>query len=112
MSTETACLYFKYGFCKHGVYCWKQHVETKCESSKCDGRNCEKRHPRVCRFYNDYGRCKFGEFCSYNHVDRNDPVLEELKLVKAKLEIVEVQMIEKHLEIKLYWKSWSLAHSQ
>ena len=109
MSTETTCLYFKYGYCKRGEYCWKQHVEIKCESSECDGRNCEKRHPRVCRFYNDYGRCKFGESCSYNHVDRYDPVLEELKRVKAKLNMVEVQINERNLEIKLLLEKLELA---
>ena len=109
MSTEPACPYFKYGYCKHGVHCWKPHVETKCESIKCDGRNCEKRHPRVCRFYNDYGRCKFGESCSYNHVDRNDLVLEEFKLVKVKLNLVEVKITEKNLEIKLLFEKLELA---
>ena len=92
MSAVTVCLNYKYGFCKHGEHCWKQHLETKCESNKCDGRNCNKRHPCECKFYNDYGRCKFGEFCLYDHVDRNDPVLEELELVKAKLDVVEVLM--------------------
>ena len=102
MSAVTVCLHYKYGFCKHREHCWKEHLETKCESSKCDGRNCEKRHPRECRFYNDYGRCKFGEFCLYNHVDRNDPVLEDLKLVKTKLEMVEFEILEiKHSFEKL-----------
>ena len=43
-------------------------------------------------------------FCSYNHVDCNDLVLEELKLVKVKLNLVEVQITEKNLEIKLLFE--------
>ena len=76
-------------------------METKCESFTCDGRDCDKRHPRVCRFYNDYRRCKFGETCLYDHVERSDPVLEELELVKTKLVVVEDLIVGKNLEIKL-----------
>ena len=112
MSTEATCFYFKYGHCKRGEYCWKQHVEIKCESIECDGRKCEKRHPRVCRFYNDYGRCKSGESCSYNHIDRDNPVLEELKLVKVKLNLVEAQIISKNLEFKLLFEKLELALSK
>ena len=112
MSTETVCLYFKYGFCKHGAYCWKQHVKTRCENSKCDGKNCENRHPRECRFYSHYRRCKFGEFCLFDHVVHSDPVLEELKLVKTKLNMIEVHIKEKDLEIKLLFEKLELALSK
>ena len=86
-------------------------METRCESFKCDGRNCDKRHPRECRFYNDYGRCKFGESCLYDHVDRSDPVLEELERVKAKLDVVEDLIVEKNLEIKILFEKLEFALS-
>ena len=40
---------------------------------------------------------------------RNDPVLEELKLVKVKLNLVEVKITEKNLEIKLLFEKLELA---
>ena len=111
MAAATICLYFKYGYCKHGAHCWKQHLETRCESFECDGRNCDERHPRECRFYKEYGRCKFGESCLYDHVDRSDPVLEELERVKAKLDVVEDLIVDKNLEIKLLFEKLEFALS-
>jgi len=48
-----------------------------------------------------YKRCKYGEWCSYDHIESVDTVLEELKLVKEKLEIVQKEIFEKNREAKL-----------
>ena len=88
MSTENLCLHNKFGFCKHGNYCWKRHVEEKCENLECEGSHCERRHPQECIYFKNYKRCKFDEYCAYSHVVAADPVLEELKLVKEKLKVV------------------------
>ena len=80
----------------------EKQKEAKCESNKCDGKNCDKRHPRQCRFYNEHGRCKFGEECLFNHV-------EELKVVKEKLDLVVIQMTENFFEIKLLLEKLELS---
>ena len=44
----------------------------------------------------DYKRCKFSIYCFYEHIVRTDPVLEELKLVKEKLEVIENEIEKKN----------------
>ena len=99
MSSGNVCLYNKFGFCKHGNCCWKMHIQEKCEIPECDASQCDKRHPQECRYYQSYKRCKFGQYCSYNHLVHTDPVLEELKLVKEKLKVLEKDIESKNLEI-------------
>ena len=86
MSANTVCFHFKFGYCKHGDHCRKRHVKDKCEKQECDPRTCDQRHPQ------------------YEHVFRTDPVLEELKLVKEKVEVIENKIEEKVV-------STSLSHS-
>ena len=93
-----ACSYYKYGFCKHGNSCRRQHIMETCEIEHCDGLNCEKRHPRTCRYYQLYKRCKFGEFCAYKHTDV-DPVIQELVVLKTKLNEIENEIKQKNFEI-------------
>ena len=109
MSTENVCLRNKFGYCKHGDRCWKRHIQAKCERQECDARQCDKRHPQECKYYRDYKRCKFGDYCLYDHANRMDPVLEELKHVKAKLETVEKEIEEKNEEIKRVLERLELA---
>ena len=65
--TVTVCMRNKYGFCKFGEYCRKQHNNELCDLETCDTFSCEKRHPQKCFYFNSYGRCKFGTFCRYAH---------------------------------------------
>ena len=64
-------------------------------------RTCDQRHPQECRYYRDYKRCKFGIYCFYEHVVRTHPVFEELKLLKARLEVIENEIEEKNNELNL-----------
>ena len=100
MSVKIVCVHFQFGFCKYGERCSKKHEATRCDDQQCDERNCSKRHPRECKYFRAYKRCKFGEDCFYDHIDQNDTVLEELKLIRAKLEIVEKEIEERNLDIK------------
>ena len=100
MSAETVCIHNKFGYCKHGDHCWKRHVQETCRNQECDTTRCDKRHPRQCSYYRDYRRCKFGEYCAFDHSNPTDPVLEELKLVKARLKDVEKDIETKSAEIK------------
>ena len=92
------CRHNKYGHCKFQDLCNLNHVNEKCEDIYCEIVNCQKRHPRKCKFFLEYKRCKFGDFCSYEHLldDRANDIEDlkkELAAVKAK-----VQTLEKHIE--------------
>ena len=95
----TVCSYFKYGFCKYGSTCRRQHIVEKCENENCDKINCEKRQPHMCRYYQQYRRCRFGEFCAYEHFNVVDPVIQELIELKARLSEIELQLKQKNCEI-------------
>ena len=99
MAAETICSYFKFGFCKHGNFCRRRHINEKCESPGCDGIKCNKRHPQFCKYFGKYRRCKFGEYCAFDHAVPIDPVLEELEEIKAKLVAVEKEIDSKNSEI-------------
>ena len=53
------CLRSKFDFCKFGNQCEKIHFIDICENGRCVGKQCDKRHPVVCFFFEKYGRCKF-----------------------------------------------------
>ena len=100
MATVTVCLHNKYGFCKHGEKCWKQHVEEICKNKACNTNECQKRHPRICRYYSVFKRCKFGEYCAFDHDVPLDPILEEIKVMNDRMKALEKQIIDKNDEIK------------
>ena len=101
MSTDEVCYHNKFGFCKHGDRCWKKHICEICENKSCSGGNeCNKRHPRKCKFFQDYRRCKFGEYCAFDHSDPNNAAEKEVKLLKKKLEDLEKTIEVKNAEIK------------
>ena len=68
MEAITFCKYNKFGHCKFQNTCRHKHVNTVCRSENCDVALCEKRHPKLCRYFLNYGRCKFDP-CSYSHAD-------------------------------------------
>ena len=83
MATESICKFYQYGHCKFSEKCRKRHVHEICEIEACDRKNCSKRHPRLCRYFQIYHRCKF-QPCSYLHEETKE--LIELKNVKKMLE--------------------------
>ena len=99
MSTESVCIHYKFGFCKYGNNCRKRHIEERCESSECDASHCQKRHPRACKYFSEFNRCKFGDYCDYLHKIPANPVIEELKLLKGKIEAIEKEINVKNSEI-------------
>ena len=85
------CCHNKYGHCKFQDVCHQNHVNEKCEDINCEIVNCQKRHPRKCKFFLEYKRCKFGDFCSYEHLldDRANDIEDlkkELAAVKTKVQ--------------------------
>ena len=104
MTQETVCLFNKFGHCKFSTRCRQFHLNEICENELCENQNCLKRHPRVCRFYNQYQRCKFGEFCSFLHQTKttSDKIVEkDFEEVKSKLFIMENVISEQENEIKI-----------
>ena len=95
MEATSICVYNKFGFCKYGVTCRKNHEEIKCENSSCDIFNCNKRHPKECRYFKEFKRCKYNEYCRYEH-NVSSEVNECLKCNHDKLESKIL-----HLEILL-----------
>ena len=65
---ETVCLFNKFSHCKYCETCNKLHNNEICEIESCETRNCTKRHPKSCKFFDIYNRCEFGSFCSFSHV--------------------------------------------
>ena len=93
----SVCRYNKFGFCKFKTSCRKRHVSELCDSSECDISNCEKRHPKNCKFHK-YRRCKFGLNCMFFHsMDQNvnemtdDRVSQLEKDIKKKTEDLDEQ---------------------
>ena len=68
MFGDTLCKHNQSGFCKYKLECRKRHENKLCsEASTCTSKECQYRHPKVCRNYNGEGKCRFRESCSYKH---------------------------------------------
>ena len=80
MTMENICLFFKFGYCKFKTSCNKKHVTQVCDDQKCNVTKCQKRHPRMCKFFINSGSCKLGDLCAYSHVRRNENENLEKKL--------------------------------
>ena len=70
------CKFYNSGFCKyHMKGCMFKHPPEICSSDSCVDRRCQKRHPKICRYYK---KCRFGKKCMYKHESKNT------KMVKSK----------------------------
>ena len=61
------CIYNKFGHCKYGEVCRYRHVTEKCQEIGCQRYNCDKRHPKQCKYFIKFGQCKFSFSCSFVH---------------------------------------------
>ena len=98
ISDVSKCYHNDVGFCKNGKYCKNTHSEVICEVKICRKTNCEKRHPKSCRYFSDRGYCKFGNYCKYKH----SPKINDSKISEQKLKTLEdkIYMLEKVVEEK------------
>ena len=97
MSLDTICKINQYGYCKFLSQCRKQHVSENCLEIMCKNRNCLKRHPRNCKYYDLYKRCKFGEYCAYAH--RENPLEAELRSLKVSHDIMKEEFNDQGNEV-------------
>ena len=74
-------------------------MQEKCESSECTGNNCERRHPKPCKYFSIYKRCKFGEYCAYEHESAVDPVMYKIQALNTKLDQLKIEINLKNDEI-------------
>ena len=92
--TQTLCKINKFGYCKFGDKCRNRHNNIACSDNKCKVFNCEKRHPKICKFMREFGRCKFTTGCAFDHkkvnaiadkIDENATKIKKLELKLAGL---------------------------
>ena len=100
ISIESLCLHRKFGHCKFSERCRKYHAQETCESSNCEVKDCLKRHPKACKYFEKYQRCKFGDFCSFSH-KKKEFVPNQLVPIDhvLRLDILEKKIEERDNEI-------------
>ena len=96
ISHDVLCLYHKYGHCKYSETCRKFHPKETCYEHDCEIKECLKRHPKSCKYFDEYQRCKFGEFCSFSHIEK----VFKPDIVTIRLDALEEKMKEKDSEIE------------
>ena len=104
MTQARVCFKFKFGFCKFKERCVYRYVTLVCEDYQCDVSKCEKRHPKLCRYYRDYKRCKFTVGCLYKHENQYDifeKIEKKLEEVKCNHNSKDIPKITKNVEEKL-----------
>ena len=94
MAAQNVCRYFKFGFCKFTEMCRFMHITEVCENPRCEIKQCNLRHPRVCKYFRDYNRCKFSEWCAFKH-QNNNPGSDELKEIHEELDKLSKAIREK-----------------
>ena len=65
--TGEVCMFNKFGFCKWEANCKKIHLDEICLLEECESRKCNKRHPRLCKYFSERGFCKYGSSCRFDH---------------------------------------------
>ena len=97
MENQNVCRFYKFGYCKFKTSCKFKHVTVVCDDDKCNNQHtCQKRHPRVCKYFINFGRCKLGSACAYAHQTRGkvengrlEQKLDELmKTINKKDEVI------------------------
>ena len=92
MTDQEVCKFFQFGYCRFQDHCRKRHVNEICENlENCLEKNCEKRHPRLCVFYDRFNRCKFGEYCRYRHEEKVS-IEKVVKKFSEDFELLRVQV--------------------
>ena len=93
-------LYCKYnysGHCKYELTYHKRRLSETCSDFPCNAKNCEKRHPYLCRYFENFRKCKFGDECSYLHRENQSHMnLKDIEMLKE--EIRKLKMERENLE--------------
>ena len=103
MTKAEVCYKFKFGFCKFKERCIYRHVTLVCDDYRCDVSKCEKRHPKICKFYRDYKWCKFTVGCLYKHENQYEifeKIEKKLEEVKCNHSNIDIKKITKNTDEK------------
>ena len=84
-SLDKLCKFQNSGFCKFQTKCNFKHVLENYKVNGCDLTNCEKRHPKRCRYFYLKRFCKFKEDCQYSHGEV-DTSSEEIAVIRLELD--------------------------
>ena len=95
MAAQIICKWHKFGFCKHGTNCRKEHVVEICNDHSCEIFRCKKRHPKTCKYFWNHGRCKFDP-CAFLHRENdltfeNQNILQKIDAINEALKDLEVK---------------------
>ena len=86
------CKYNQTGFCKFRDRCRSKHISQICgNQNKCKEDQCNERHPKICRNFNNTGKCRHNNNCAYQHIVQNNKYDEEddIKILTSKVEHLE-----------------------
>ena len=67
MAQQNVSRYFKFGYYKFSDIFGLMQISEICKNPSCDVKNCNLRHPQICKYFCDYKKCKFGEWCYFSH---------------------------------------------
>ena len=100
--TQAICFKNKFGYCRYSDSCRYKHVTLVCDEGQCDIQKCEKRHPKICKYYRDFRRCKFTVGCKYKHENNQEKINNlEKQMDKQKEELEEKNAYILQLELRL-----------
>ena len=93
MSSVSYCRHHQFGHCKYGGHCRYEHTLETCDNFPCVDKTCDKRHPKICRYFFFSGDCKFNESCSFlhkhEHEDKDDNLKKEIEQLTKDIEVLQ-----------------------
>ena len=99
------CKHNQSGFCKLGEKkCPMIHNNETCPRASCENASCEKRHPKICKYFALNNTCKFNKKCTYLHIENKTNVKLEIiekEIVAMKDDIKKLTNIVKDMTVKL-----------
>ena len=79
------CKHNQTRFSKYQNKCQKRHANTVCENTEnFSEERCIKRHPKVCRNFNNNENCRHKDKCAYKHI-QHEKQTEVNELIKQGL---------------------------
>ena len=105
--SKSICKFNKFGICKYGNHCFRNHENVICKNAQCSISDCHLRHPRKCKYFLEFQYCKFGEYCKFSHEiplrketsKEIDTMKQQIKLLENEIQLKENLIKEKDLEI-------------
>ena len=96
---QYVCKFNQNGFCKFGQSCKMMHIDTLCNTTKCNKHMCNLRHPRACKYFSQNGHCKRALACAYSHQKSGmyvkvDDIKSEVDMLKAEIDQMKTNILK------------------